>query len=544
MKKIRSRCRELINVPASIPEVAVTTVFIFVGAVISNILTAKAAVVTASCSARCPVGCVCAVYTTQGNSTGCHVSCEGAGLVGIPTSTELPPQGVSSLDLSRNSLGPSLAAVAFERKLSIQLVELKVRECELETVDDVFGNVGDEVKNTSPDDWRSLRSLDLSGNQVTRLRSGSFLHASGLLHLDVSDNRLATIEQRAFEGLVSLSRLDLRQNRLETLNATSFIGLAGLRYLRLDDNRISTVEVDAFAGLEQLVYLVLKGNPLGSGLVSSAASKSSRRPSTSAHHQHSVRFRFQSPFLSYVDMSECELHRIPRGLPRRSLRYLQLRRNRIEAVSRTDLEDCCTSVGILVLDENGLADIEHGAFHSSTPAIEQLWLNGNHLQAIPRPLPVGLRRLFVDSNWLDHLAGDDFPKSGTRLETLSLAVNNITELPANTFSLLTELRSLDLSGNRLSRIAASTFADNRKLETLILSKNPLEVFELGAFDGLRQLNALVLSNVPSLPSLSGTDKDRTTRLDADAFRGLCRGNLQKLELDGSRLESVLVLLKV
>ena len=83
------------------------------------------------------------------------------------------------------------------------------------------------------------------------------------------------------------------------------------------------------------MYLVLRRNPIGSV----------RR----------FQFQFHSLFLSYVDLSECHLATVPRGLPA-SIRYLQLRRNNMTAIDRTSFRDC-PYVSILVLDENSISEV-------------------------------------------------------------------------------------------------------------------------------------------------------------------------------------------
>ena len=84
-----------------------------------------------------------------------------------------------------------------------------------------------------------------------------------------------------------------------------------------------------------LMYLVLRRNPIGS--------------------VHLFQFQFHSLFLSYVDLSECHLASVPRGLPA-SIRYLQLRRNNMSAIRRTSFRDC-PFVSILVLDENSISEV-------------------------------------------------------------------------------------------------------------------------------------------------------------------------------------------
>jgi len=155
-----------------------------------------------------------------------------------------------------------------------------------------------------------------------------------LLYLDLSDNRLSSVDG-AFADLRQLSRLDLRNNRLTEISQFTLRDQINLRYLLLSENHIVHVDRRAFRGLEKLMYLVLRGNPIGSA----------RR----------FQFQFHSLFLSYVDLSECHLANVPRGLPA-SIRYLQLRRNNMTSVHRASFRDC-PFISILVLDENAIVEV-------------------------------------------------------------------------------------------------------------------------------------------------------------------------------------------
>ena len=259
------------------------------------------------------------------------------------------------------------------------------------------------------------------------------------------------------------------------------------------------------------MYLVLRGNPLGA-----AAS----------------RFHFSSHLLSYLDLSDCALERFPAGLPA-SVRYLQLRRNRLRTpqptadaatgrcgrrnrlrtLARRDLVDVGAELNILVLDENRLERIDDDTFRATTN-LQQLWLNGNRLRALPRALPAALERLFVDSNRLESLTAADFtPPPGSaptrQLATLSAMSNNISRVAGDALAGLPRLASLDLAANRIRTLDAGTFAANGHLRALALSKNPLESFGARCMAGLRRLETLALAYVPT-PDV---------RLADDAFGG-------------------------
>ena len=155
-----------------------------------------------------------------------------------------------------------------------------------------------------------------------------------LMNLDLSGNKLSNVDG-GFAGLRELSRLDLRTNRLTEITQFTFRDQVNLRYLLLSENFISYVDRRAFRNLEKLTYLVLRKNPISAV----------------------ERFQFHSPFLSYVDLSECGLTAVPRGLPA-SIRYLQLRRNNISVIHQSSLRDC-NQVSILVLDENSISEVSH-----------------------------------------------------------------------------------------------------------------------------------------------------------------------------------------
>jgi Leucine-rich repeat (LRR) protein len=492
--------------PAGLPPNSPTAAILIYAIVTSSLvqLTSFAsALSTSSTAAGCPDGCLCS------NSTG-HVTCDGSRLESFPVFGRI---SVTNLDLSRNSIR-CLNASTFADVGSGYLgnvIELKLRQNGIECLEpDAF--VDRPIA-------RRLQVLDLADNDLTSLQPGVFGPLARLVQLDLSANHLTSVDG-LFDGLSDLVRLDLRANRLTAIGSSTFDGLPALRYLRLDDNSISLIDQRAFSRLERLSYLAMKANPLGTG----------------------VRFNFRSPFLTYIDMSECQLDRVPRGLPP-TVRYLQLRRNRIRKLDARSLADCSRDLNILVLDENELDEIEDGAL-APAAGLQQLWLNGNRLRTIPRPLPVGLQKLFVDSNRLDGLVGrdlisvpitssnsgrsvplddDDDNNVDSQLTTVSLMSNNISTISSDAFRKLSRLQSLDLGANRIGRLATGTFSlSNARLRTLSLSNNPIDLIESGAFAGLTDLEALSLSYVTS-PDVS---------VDGDAFVD-DMPSLRRLDLDSS-----------
>lgn len=426
----------------------------------------------------CPDSCLCMVSTK-------HVSCEGVGLTDPPS--DIHPS-VTTLDLRRNLL----------TRLGSDLMAPLANVVRLTLTDNRLENIADDTFRDS----RLLQVLELSGNNLTYLTGAAMRGAETLLQLDLSSNRLEKVDG-AFHGMRILSRLDLSANRLHRITGDTFRGLSNLRYLLLSGNRISSFEHDAFLDLERLMHLVLKSNPIATT---------------------TVEFRFHSPYLSYIDLSECELTRIPRGLPP-TLRYLQLRRNNISAVERGSL-DACPDLGILVLDENAIhdsaSDDESPPFVSISK-LQQLWLNFNSLARIPH-VTTHVQRLLLESNSITELS-NSFPVH-SRIDTLSLAGNLISHIESNALHPLTELHTLDLSNNRLASIDGETFAKNTRLKSLQLSRNPLVELRDGCFHGLTSLRQMSLAFISSVTVTAADDifrdADSLARLDLDSSPGVIR----------------------
>ena len=218
-----------------------------------------------------------------------------------------------------------------------------------------------------------------------------------------------------------------------------------------------------------------------------------------------------------MDLSECGLSQIPRGLPS-SIRYLQLRKNNLTTIERRSFRDC-PDVNILVLDENQLSSIDDRAFEAM-PSLMQLWLNGNQLTSIPHPLPQTLKRLLLDQNAISQLE-NVFPEQ-SQLTKLSLMGNNLSYVAYDALVNLHHLESLDLSENRIRHIYGNTFSHLKNLTTLQLSKNPLSHLHGRAFWGLQSLDTLKLAYIQA-----------HVAVHHDVFQQLSK--LKTLNLDSSPL---------
>ncbi|EGT40413.1 hypothetical protein CAEBREN_28333 [Caenorhabditis brenneri] len=130
----------------------------------------------------------------------------------------------------------------------------------------------------------TLKLLDLSGNNMTRLVTSDFTSAVSLQELVLRGNQIQLIETDTTDPLQQLETLDLSGNQLHevrleaqqnfrhlfSLNLSSnpmhvikegFLQLPDLQILHLDDCDVSVVEAGAFNNLPRLHTMNIKNNP-------------------------------------------------------------------------------------------------------------------------------------------------------------------------------------------------------------------------------------------------------------------------------------------
>jgi hypothetical protein len=108
----------------------------------------------------------------------------------------------------------------------------------------------------------SLRRLNLSINQLTKIELGTFGGLTSLQEINLSENKLTTIHPETFNGLTSLERINLGFNQLTTIAPRTFDRLTSLKEIYLFYNQLTTIEPGTFDGLTSLEEIHLEHNLL------------------------------------------------------------------------------------------------------------------------------------------------------------------------------------------------------------------------------------------------------------------------------------------
>lgn len=152
-----------------------------------------------------------------------------------------------------------------------------------------FKDIETFPKETFLSNLVNLKTLIISGGNITMIPSSWFKNLNSLKTLKIANAQLEKLEDDAFQGLLNLNYLDLSFNilkhvshkNLKPLNRTlETLVLAGnrlsefskkntesitlLRYLDLSENRLTTIYPDAFQGMRQLSVLYLSYNQISS----------------------------------------------------------------------------------------------------------------------------------------------------------------------------------------------------------------------------------------------------------------------------------------
>uniref|UniRef100_A0A7M4FGN5 Leucine rich repeat containing 70 n=1 Tax=Crocodylus porosus TaxID=8502 RepID=A0A7M4FGN5_CROPO len=214
--------------------------------------------------------------------------------------------------------------------------------------------------------------LTLKRNRLTILGSGTFLGMISLQTLNLAYNKIAWISDSAFHLLGTLAYLNLEGNNLTRVPSSAIGILKNLERLSLSYNPIGKIHSFAFQGLDQLEYLCLKSSKIKSILNNGFAGLNNLKQLILSHND-----------LENINASTFTLLH--------NLLYLHLDRNKIVSIGDNTFEKVGSSLKILNLAFNKIADLQ--------PQVLKPLVSLIHLYASYNPWNCSCK-LFGLRNWL------------------------------------------------------------------------------------------------------------------------------------------------
>ncbi|KAK4248078.1 hypothetical protein C7999DRAFT_31511 [Corynascus novoguineensis] len=307
---------------------------------------------------------------------------------------------------------------------SVDLTRFVAADNELEMISDsVFPDVDPQELAADEDSqgniFAGLETLDLHGNILVNLPMG-LRRLSFLTSLNLSLNRLSNSSLEVICQVTSLKDLKLGGNLLYGPLDSCFSKLENLEILDLHGNNLSSLPVE-FGNLSRLRILNLSENSFE-----------------------------ELPF------------NVLAGLP---LRELIIRKNQLRGTLIEDAIDVLPTLQTLDVSSNQLTHICSSGRTVKMPALHQLCVSMNRLQALPDI-----------SSW-------------TSLVTVAADENSINAIPEG-FTKLQQLRSVDFSSNDI-RVVPLEVGLMENLANLRLSGNPLreKKFSTASTDEMKSILA-------------------------------------------------------
>ena len=315
-------------------------------------------------------------------------------------------------------------------------------------------------------DLYSLQVLKLDSNAIEAVEAGAFASLSNLHTLDLSDNKLAFIESHYFNGLLVLNQLKLNGNFIVGLDGETFRNCSNLEELHLHDNRLERVPA-SFKTLTLLKTLDLSRNRIR------FINATSLRGLKNLQHLR----------LSGNQIKTIRQASLP---PLVLLKTLDLSFSSLQTVERAAL-DGLTGLETLYLNGNNLSSLEHVV--QNLPHLTRLNVSDNDLRWFDYALlPTGLQWLDMHKNQIEELGNYLRLESNLKLETLDASYNRIASIGAA--SLPHGLRVATLSDNQISVVEPNTFADKANLSRVDLYGNQLVTLNLNALRLSTQVQVL------------------------------------------------------
>ncbi|GAB0095464.1 protein slit [Sergentomyia squamirostris] len=340
------------------------------------------------------------------------------------------------------------------------------------------------VPTSLPEDTTELR---LEQNYITELPPRAFANYRRLRRIDVSNNNISRIAHDAFSGLKALASLILYGNKIKDLPSGVFKGLTSLQLLLLNANEINCIRKDTFRDLHSLSLLSLYDNNIQS--LSNGTFDSMKSIQT----LHLAK----NPFICDCNLRWLAdyLHRNPiETSGARCESPKRIHRRRID-VLRDDKFKCAAGDDYKTRHAGECRiDVEcPSVCHCERTTVD---CSARGLKEIPRDIPLHTTELLLNDNDLGRIRSDGLFGRLPNLVKLDLRRNKITGIERNSFEGASKIQDLILGENKIPEIHNKMFLGLHNLKSLSLYDNLISCVMPGSFDYLTTLHTLNLGSNP------------------------------------------------
>ncbi|XP_030834554.1 slit homolog 3 protein-like [Strongylocentrotus purpuratus] len=350
------------------------------------------------------------------------------------------------LTLSRNAL---TAIPVFHNLTSLQ---------ELYLVSNNIRSLGSNLKAHAP----KLKLLLLDHNRITFVQGDHF--PEELESLGLSFNRMTSIDGGSLSGLLQLQKVDLTGNLISQISSGSFL-LPGLKTVILNENRIREIFKDTFN--PELDKLHLNSNRLsGLGNISGIPSLKGLYVS----YQREVIKLQEIPLLENLIELTITVESSPDladGIAR-----ILTKMPRLQILSVVEGKMDYTAIGAYFINISILEEYNDNSNRVYPTQLINLRYQESGLVELPQVFAPSMIVLYVPGNLLVELKLKDLTKLYPRLHTIDLSNNRIRVLSSCGVSGVSHpLKVLILKGNKLWLFSAWRCGNGFKILTNLLTLN-------------------------------------------------------------------------
>ena len=282
-----------------------------------------------------------------------------------------------------------------------------------------------------------LKTLNLSGNNISKLNANVFESLTGLFTLAISHNSLYTLPRGVFNSLQELKTLDLSNNRMELLLSTAFDSQQHLLTLDLSNNKLFSLPGGLFLKPSKLISLNLCCN----NLTTISASEI-----------------FESlTLLKILDMSKNSIEQLPQHLfeSTSNLLSLEISDNKLSIIPDTLFRNL-SKLTHLNMSKNFLSRLPS---FNAQEQLQILDVSENQLCTLKLVTFENLKNLILLSmakNFITALHSHLFFNLDNT-ELFNASYNAIQKIDSNVVSAETKLKTIDLRGNEMYKVTPNSF---------------------------------------------------------------------------------------